>query len=180
MTELTNIAEFIVKTQIVNKNMFKILMIISTILFVPVYSLSQDSKPEYLNGTLIIGEKPVGFTSLEMPDGTTDIPIFSTLPTKKEYLSNLGKDRLPLKGVKKITMTRFTREESGFIHDSCSGCSLYKATITCYGQSRFNGKTIYLAIQYILWRNTGSDGFSEPRTAELPYVDAINLNEEHK
>jgi hypothetical protein len=157
--------------------MLKLIKIISIILFVPVYSLSQDYKPENLSGTLIIEKKPVEFTYLSTPEGTTEIPCFTYLPTRNEFIANLGKELLPLHGVKNIIITRLTQDESAFVHDSCSGCTLYKAKITFYDQPGANVKSVYLAINHIIWKNSGSGEFYEPRIVELRYLDSIEINE---
>ena len=152
-------------------------MFIAVFLLANIYSISQDLVKGNITGTLIIGEKPVEFNYLSMPDGTMELPYFTHLPTKDEIAANFGKDFLSLQTVKKIVILRFSNEELEFLHDTCSGCSLFKANITFNHHTPVTEKSIYLAVKYLIWKNTGSIEFPEPRVAEMRYVDAIQINE---
>jgi hypothetical protein len=154
-----------------------LLRIIPIMLFVPAFSLCQNNQPQNLRGTLIIEKRPVEFNYLSTPDGTAEIPYFNYLPTKDEYASNLRKKMLPLHVVKNVMITRLAKEESAFVHDSCSGCYLYKARITFIDDPSNTEKTVFLAINHMLWKNTDSGGFNNPRVVELRYLNAIRINE---
>ena len=157
-----------------------IITILSIILIVPVYSLCQNHGSENLYGTIIIEKKPVDFTFLHAPDGTTEISCFNHLPSGNEYTSTAGKEIISLHDVKKIEITRLNKEELQFVHDSLSGCTLYKATITFNDKDGKKERSVYLAFKYFIWGNTGSGEFQEPREAELRYVDAVCINTEVK
>jgi len=158
--------------------MRNILKILSIILFVPAFSLAQNDKPENFKGTLIIEHKPVEFNYLSTPDGTTEIPYFKKIPSKYEYLSNLGQEFLPLKKVKDIKMVRFSAEELQDLYDSCEDCLLYKADITFYEDSGSNVETLYLTAKYFTWKNTDLKDYCEPHIAELRFLEAVIINKE--
>jgi hypothetical protein len=160
--------------------MIRILKIVSLILFLPLICLAQNNKPENLRGTLVIEEKPVEFNYLSTLDGTTEIPYFKNLPTQKDYNSGSGKEIVSLQTVRNIEILRFSDTESVFLQNSCKDCLLFKAKITFNDYSGYDEQQVYLAIEYIIWKNTGSADYIEPRVAKLKFLNEINMNEKIK
>jgi hypothetical protein len=157
--------------------MIKHIYLLFFILLVPAYSLCQAGLSGELKGTIIIERKPVEFTWISTPDGTTEIPCFTYLPGKDDYFSGKGKQLLPLQSINTIEISRLSAKETIFVRDSCFGCSLYKAVISFKGQPENTERFVYLALKYFTWKNTGSAEFYEPRMVELRYVNAIKMNE---
>jgi hypothetical protein len=151
--------------------------IVIMILFFPVFVLCQGFRPEELHGKLIVGEKPVDFNYLSAPDGTTEIAYFDYLPNRNEFLLSKGKKALSLHSVTHILITRLTSKETEFVRDSCPGCIFFRAKADFNGQAGSGEQLIYLAVDHLIWKNTTSKEFFEPRIAELRFLDAIYMNE---
>jgi hypothetical protein len=157
--------------------MIKFLKIVLVFLILPVFALSQNGDPGTLKGVLVIEEKPVEFNYLSTPDGTTEIPYYKNLPTKQEYLSNLGKELLPLQKVKDIHILHFSDSELQSLYELCEDCILFKATVTLDDHSGVKQETVYLSLNYFTWKNSSIKGLEEPHIAELRFVEAVIMNE---
>jgi len=156
------------------KQIIHILVLFS---FFPVGALCQGIHPELLQGTLIIGEKPVEFNYLSLPDGTSALTCFTHLPSRHDYDSNTGRVFIPLGSIKKIRITHLTSEERAFLHDSCADCMLYKARITCRDLDVNGGEPVFVALSCFIWKNTHSADFCQPHVADLKFVDAVEIRE---
>lgn len=145
--------------------------------FMPLHLLSQKSGVENLSGTLLIDEKPVDFNYLSMPDGSTNIPFYSHLPTSVEFMQDFGIEYLSLSGVHSIEMIRFTEDEQEFIRKYCSDCTIYKARISFSSDPASRESEIYLAVPHLFWMNTASEEYNKLRAVEVKYIDKIEFKQ---
>jgi hypothetical protein len=103
---------------------------------------------------------------------------FNLLPTKNTYDSLLEKNSVSFVDLEQVIIKRLSSAETDFVRDSCPGCTFYRAWISLRNQPGETAKLVYLDLKYITWKNTETGEFSEPRSAELKYLDAIYFRDD--
>jgi hypothetical protein len=154
-------------------NLFKAIAIL---LLLPFVALAQADKPENISGSMIFGEKPLEFNYLSMPDGSTTLAFFKQLPGRSEYIAGTGKEFISLEKISALRIIPFSDDENEMLRENCNDCQLYKARITFFGNKGYREEFVFLAFDHLIWKNTHTADYKEPRKAELRFLEEIEIN----
>jgi len=156
--------------------MIDLLKAISILVLLPFFALAQMEMPANISGSMIFGEKPLEFNYLSMPDGSTTLAFFKLLPGRSEYIAGTGKEFISLEKISTLRIIPFSEYENDILRENCDDCQLYKARITLFGNKGYREEIVFLAFDHLIWKNTRTEDYKEPRKAELRFLEEIEIN----